>query len=203
VDRFGLEVVTDAYGAERIRHPFYSPSSSGEWVVTYWQDRGTKGSRHKWLSAKGAPPVLHNLRSLEAEELTAVVITEGPADCITATLALEGLPSVAVIGVPGASAWRTEWAELLTDLRVVIAADNDEAGRRLEEAVRASVRSSIGIYRPSRGDLTDTVREVGLVEVRRLLLRSLGASVSVSRTLEETLELLLRVFPGSELEVPA
>lgn len=214
VDRFGLEVVTDSHGAERIRHPYYSPTASGGWVLSWWQDRGTKGSRIKWLSPKDAPPVLYNLRSLETDELSAVVITEGPADCITATLALEDLPSVAVIGVPGAGAWRTEWAELLTGLRVVVAADDDEAGRRLEEAVRASVRCSVGIYRPSRGDLTDTVLEVGLVEVRALLLEALGSSFTLElhalteptkRPLEETLEKILRVFPGSELvaEVPA
>lgn len=199
VDRFGLSVVLDETGAERIRHPYYAPSSSGRWTVAYWQDRGTRGSRIRWLSPKGAAPIPHNLQSLEADGLSSVIITEGPADCITASVALQGLEHVAVIGIPGVSAWRSEWAQLLTGLSVVVAADNDEAGQRLEEAVRASLTHPVRIYRPSRGDLTDTALELGLGSLRVALLRALGDPNPTERSFELVLRMLLDAFPGSEL----
>lgn len=201
VDTFGLSVVIDSTGAARIRHPYFVPNASGEWTATYWQDRGGKDSRSKWLSPKGGSPVLYNLRSLERDNLAGVVICEGPADTVTASLALEAVPSVAVIGCPGASAWRPEWAQLVTGLRVVVAADNDPAGQRLEEAVRLSVGQPVALCRFSAGDLTDTAREHGLDSVKELLLGALRTQPdNTPRTFEDTLSLLLRFFPEGQLE---
>ena len=101
VERFSLSVVLDSSGKARIRHPYFTPNSSGEWVLSYYQDRGDKTSLPKWKSPKGSTPQLFNLKSLEADSLEGVVICEGAADTITASLALEGCPFVAVIGVPG------------------------------------------------------------------------------------------------------
>jgi len=197
VEQFSLEVVLDSSGACRIRHPYFTPTASGEWVASYWQDRGTSASRVKWLSPRGSSPVLYNLRSLEADNLEAVVICEGPADTITAALALEGLERCAVVGVPGVSAWRAEWAELVAGLRVVIAADNDEAGERLEEAVRSSVGRAVALVRPKYGDLTDTAKETGLEALRTLLLSTLATQPEAAqRSLEKMTSLLLAHFPG-------
>lgn len=201
VETFGLSVVIDSSGAARVRHPYFVPGVSGEWTAAYWQDRGSKASRTKWLSPKGGSPVLYNLPSLERDNLAGVVICEGPADTVTAALALEGSPSVAVIGCPGASAWRPEWAQLVTGLRVVVAADNDPAGQRLEEAVRLSVGQPVALCRFSAGDLTDTAREHGLDSVTELLLGALRTQPdNTPRTFEDTLTLLLRFFPEGQLE---
>lgn len=199
VSRFGLSVVLDPYGAERIRHPFYAPTSSGTWTLSYWQDRGLRGSRIKWMSPDNAAPIPYNLRSLETDELSSVVITEGPADCITASVALQGLEHVAVIGIPGSGNWKREWAPLLEGLRVVIAADNDEAGQRLEESIRASTTEPVRIYRPAHKDLTDTALELGLGTIRDALLRALGDAVPTERTTELVLRMLLDAFPGSSI----
>lgn len=200
VERFGLEAVLDEFGAERIRHPYFTPTRSGEWEVSYWQDRGTKSSPVKWLSPKGSTPALFNLRSLEADSLEGVVITEGAADAITATLALEGCERVAVVGVPGVSAWRPEWAPLMSGLRVVVAADNDSAGQRLEEAVRSSMAQPVALVRPTHGDLTDTAIKSGLESLRALLLSALATQDEATpRTLAESVALLLAYFPGGTL----
>lgn len=191
----GLEVVLDQTGTLRVRHKYLAPVG-GEWCVTYWQDRGPKSSRVKWLSPKGAKPVPYNLRSLERDDLSAVVVCEGPADAITAELALDGVPGVAVIGIPGVSAWRPEWGTLLDGLRVVIAADHDAAGERLESAVKASTRGAVAVVRFSHGDLTETALEKGREAVREVLLAGLRKQPTAEeRSLEESVRLLLEAFP--------
>ena len=201
VDSFGLSVVIDSTGAARVRHPYFVPLSSGEWAAPSWQDRGSRSSRSKWLSPKGGRPVLYNLPSLERDGLAGVVICEGPADTITASLALEAVPGVAVVGCPGVSAWRPEWAQLFAGLRVVVAADNDAAGQRLEESVRTSLGQPVALCRFSAGDLTDTAREHGLDSVRELLLGALRTQPdNEPRAVEDTLTLLLRFFPEGYVE---
>ena len=196
VEKFSLSVVLDDSKKARIRHPYFTPTSSGEWVLSYYQDRGDKSSRVKWLSPKGSTPQLFNLRSLEAESLEGVVICEGAADTITASLALEGLSSVAVIGVPGVAAWRDEWAHFVNGLRVVVAADNDEAGRTLEQRVKGSVTSPVTFVRAEHGDLTEIANEIGLESLRALLLTGLGSLPETrARTLAESVALLLEHFP--------
>jgi 5S rRNA maturation endonuclease (ribonuclease M5) len=138
------------------------------------------------------------LRSLERDEITAVVICEGPADTITASLALKENLEVAVIGVPGVSAWRSEWSELLNGLRIVVAADNDEAGHTLEQAVSNSVGRKIKLVRPdsTHGDLTETAKHLGLDTLRSLLLSAISTEPkSEERSLEDSVKLLLQVFP--------
>lgn len=173
--RFGLEVVLDSHGGLRVRHPYLVATGSGEWVLGWWQDRGGAKSTRKWLAPKGSEVVLHNLPSLESDTLDAVVVCEGPADTITAALVLEDLrESVAVVGVPGAGNWKPEWASLFSGLRVVIAADNDEAGRRLEQAVSASLDGGAVVIRPASGDLSTLYAEQGYAALRTLLLSGLG-----------------------------
>ena len=196
VEKFALSVVLDTSGKARIRHPYFTPTSSGEWVLSYYQDRGDKSSRVKWLSPKGSTPQLFNLKSLEADSLEGVVICEGAADTITASLALQGCDYVAVIGVPGVGAWRDEWAHFVNGLRIVVAADNDEAGRTLEQRVKASVKSPVTYVRATHGDLTEIANEIGLESLRALLLTGLGSlPVATPRTLDESTSLLLAYFP--------
>ena len=197
VARHGLEVVIDSGGSLRVRHPYRVPNRGGGWRVTYYQDRDLGESRVKWLSPRGASPVPYNLESLE-REVVGVIVCEGPADTITAELALAGLDDVAVIGVPGSGAWRPEWGRLLDGLRVVIAADNDPAGEKLAASVRGSVRTKCAEVRCSRKDLTDTALEQGLATVRELLLDGLHLhATDTERTEYESVKLLLEVFPDA------
>lgn len=200
-ERFGLEVVLDNKREPRIRHPYLVRNKqSGEWVPGYWQDRGRKGVEPKWLSERDSTPLLFNLPSLEVAHLEAVVICEGAPDVITATLALEGCKLVAVVGVPGVNAWQPKWAELFTGLRVLVAADRDPAGEALEQAITSSLDTAPAYFRPSRNDLTDTAKEIGLDKLREALLGALGTQPEATeRTLQETLDLLHAHFPGGFL----
>lgn len=198
-DTFGLDVVRDTSGAIRVRHHFHAPTSSGEWVSTWYQDRKVPlrgeapSSAPKWLSTPGAAAYPYNLRSLESDFLDAVVITEGPADCITASLALEGFPGVAVIGVPGANAWREEWAPLVEGLRVIICRDNDEGGARFLDSVSRHFRSGGRVITPRSKDLTEEAQTLGLDAVKELFRAALGDIDPLPRALA----LVLTSFPGS------
>jgi DNA primase len=197
VATFGLEVVIDQAGKPRIRHPYLVPTVEGDWVPGYWQDRGSKTCEPKWLSPRGSTPLLFNLRSLEVQNLEAVVICEGAADTITATLALEGCPFVAVVGVPGVNAWQRSWAQLFNGLRVVVAADNDTAGQTLEKLIAQDLDRAPDYYRPTSGDLTDTAKEIGLPALREILLGRLGTQPEAQeRSIDNQLELLRQMFPG-------
>lgn len=201
IEAYGLHVVLDQKRKPRVRHNYYvKHHESGEWVPGYWQDRGDKYAEPKWLSPRGSTPILFNLPSLEVANLEAVVICEGAPDTITASLALEGCPLVAAVGVPGVNAWQPKWAELFTGLRVVVAADCDSAGEALEQAVSSSLPTPPAYFRPSRNDLTETVKEIGLPKLRELLLGELGTQPEASeRSLLESVALLLEHFPSGSL----
>ena len=201
IESYGLHVVLDSKNEPRVRHNYYVKNfESGELVPGYWQDRGGKNSQPKWLSPRGSTPILFNLPSLEIANLEAVVICEGAPDTITASLALEGCSYVAVVGVPGVNAWQPKWAELFTGRRVVVAADRDAAGEALEQAIRSSLETPPAYFRPSRNDLTETAKEIGLPKLRELLLEALGTQPEASeRTLQDTVSLLLEHFPSGSL----
>lgn len=202
VETFGLEVVLDTAGALRVRHNYFAPTDSGEWVAVWAQDRATGASGAKWLSTSGVAALPYNLRSLEADALEAVVITEGPADAITAALALESVERVAVIGIPGANGWRPEWAELVEGLSVIICRDDDTAGAKFARNVAGTLSSGALVVTPGANDLCDLLTEAGLDAVRGLLLDALEAAAPgevFEGDSERALRLLFEAFPGSQL----
>ena len=73
-----------------------------------------------------------------------VLLVEGPSDMLAARSA--GLPAIAV---PGANAWRSEWASALDGRRVVVVMDCDRAGRQAaariaEDLERRGIVAGIG-----------------------------------------------------------
>ena len=199
---FSLSVVTDSAGVRRIRHPYFAPTSQrGQWAVTFYQDRGPKQVARKWLNPTGVASYPYNLRSLERDNLRALVVCEGPADTITAHLALEGLADVACIGIAGVDHWRKEWACLLEGLLIVVAMDNDEAGEKLVMKVKESSPNGVMVVRPKGKDLSEMLLSCGLDEVRALLLKALDRPQEtplVSHT-RAAVALILAAFAGSEV----
>jgi len=179
VSEFTLSVVQEPNGDLRIRHPFLTPDLDGNWIASYWQDRSTDNSGIKWKSTKNGTSTLYNLQSLERENLHTVVICEGPADTISASVALRDYDGIAIIGVPGAQAWRPEYAHLLQGLKIVVAADNDAAGQTLESAICRSVNHAVVIARPADGDITDTANTRGVESVREFLVAAINENTQV------------------------
>jgi hypothetical protein len=171
VPEFGLSIVLDHKGNPRVRHTFYGTAETDKQLVLAYQDRALKNVEPKWIGPKGVPLPLYNLPAL-GREVSAAVICEGPADTISATVALRSSAHlrVAAVGVAGVQGWRTEWAHLFAGLTVVTAADGDKAG----DILRASVERDLApitermrhIHLPEQcSDLTDWCHERGFAGV--------------------------------------
>jgi hypothetical protein len=90
------------------------------------------------------------------------LLVEGPSDMLAARSA--GLPAIAV---PGASAWRSEWAAALTGRSVVVVMDCDRPGRQAARRItddlqRGGIEVRVADLAPSRDDgydLSDWLRD--------------------------------------------
>lgn len=204
VDRFRLEVVKDPRGNYRVRHPFLRPERDGSLSVPYWQDRKrSKDPGPKWLSPTNGRPIPHNLPSLNSPDVRAVLLTEGPADAISASVALDGNGSVAVLGIPGAQLWRADWARAFDGLPVGIWKDSDDAGSGLADKVR-EVISELRVISTDHPDLTDTLGALGPEFVRERILSEFDLEPSTPvQTFEEWFSDALEVFPGSTVYIEA
>lgn len=173
----GLHVVT-VDGGVYVRHPFYVPTASGP-IMFGWQDRARgRAPSPKWKAPPGWPLPLWGTCSLVGNTTPAVIIAEGPADGITATYALEGYTTAAVVAVPGVSTWRPEWSPLFRGLHVVTALDPDTAGDTLAERITADLEGIAASVTPASRellttDLTDALRHHGPHYVAAALLEPL------------------------------
>jgi hypothetical protein len=116
------------------------------------------GCRTTWLGPS-KPQIPYGLETLRLGGEVAF-LTEGESDCWALRLAFEETP---VLGVPGASAWQTEWAELLDSVEVVyLSFDGDDAGRRLADRVWADLGRKARWVRMLRGlDTRDVLQRYG------------------------------------------
>ena len=66
-----------------------------------------------------------------------IILVEGPPDMVAARSS--GLPAIAI---PGTTAWRPSWAQLLTGRRVTVVMDCDPPGRRAAGEIAKSLRAA-------------------------------------------------------------
>jgi DNA primase len=133
IEELGLSEVTDTFGRHRIRFPFRLDGQ-----VPYHQDRATDdAARVRWLSPKGKRPIPYQADRMRlAKERGHVFVVEGVTDVVAL---VDVYTSPAVVGIPGASAWRPTWAPAFGGLVVFVVADNDTAG----EAFRTRVAGDL------------------------------------------------------------
>ena len=118
--------ITDARysGKKAIRIPYLGEDGS-EVAVRYRLalEKGPEGDdRFRWR--KGSKPTLYGLWRLEhVREAGYAFLVEGESDCHT--LWNHGLPA---LGVPGAGAWRNEWANRLDGVEKLYAVVEPDAG---------------------------------------------------------------------------
>ena len=113
-----------------------------------------------------------------------VLLVEGPSDMLAARSA--GLPAIAV---PGANAWRSEWASALDGHRVVVVMDCDRPGRQAaariaEDLERRGIVAGIRDLAPRRQDgydVSDWLRE-GKTAARLLATHGLHSASAYRRT---------------------
>jgi len=99
--------------------------------------------RFRWRS--GSKPCLYGLWRLKAaKERGHVCLVEGPSDCHT--LWYHDIPAV---GLPGAAAWREEWAELLDDIPCIyVPVEPDKGGEAvLKWLSRSKIRDHTELVR--------------------------------------------------------
>ena len=140
VETFGLTIMRDGHGILRARHPFYAFTSNGEQVEAGWQARRLDDSSElRWLGQKNVPLPMYNLPALMSADITHVIICEGPADTVTAAIAMREHQNYACVGVAGSNAWRGEDTGLFVGLHVLIACDSDTAGDKLADNITADI----------------------------------------------------------------
>lgn len=209
VERFGLAAVE--FRGLRVLHPLYG-YVNGTLKLVSWQLRldlrlSETSDSPKWWSKAGAGLTFYGIEALEREDLEGVVLVEGPADQITATLALEatGASTWAALGIVGAK--NLEGLEpLVRGLSVVVAFDNDVNGTgdiAAQKVVKALGRSVMRV-RPSLDDkdLTEAAKRHGLATVGEWLYRpSTPNPTTTQRVLEgdELVAYVLETFSGARL----
>lgn len=115
----------------RVVIPVMGPGGAREikGVLRYQPDASLLEGLPKMMAAPGTPREL--FPPPEAIEETTVWLVEGEPDAISATSI-----GLAAVGIPGASSWRSEWAERFAGRDVIVCCDCDGPGRGL--AVRAA-----------------------------------------------------------------
>lgn len=120
---------------------------NGKEVTTRYRIAAT-GDKFRWN--KGSKIMLYGLDRLDRTR-GYVHLVEGESD--TQTLWLFGEPA---LGVPGASTWKTEWAERLAGLTVYLWQEPDQGGRKFIQSTSASLpNAKVIIAPPGRKDVSD------------------------------------------------
>jgi len=129
-----LAVFDVGWNGERLTLPVYDRHGSLVNLLRYLPNGNPKmvGLRGRHRDLWPSPEVLA-MDETEAE-LVDVFIVEGETDAIAAASC-----NVCAVAVPGANAWKTEWADRFDGMRVRVLTDYDERGRELADAVTADL----------------------------------------------------------------
>lgn len=148
VQFFRLGVVSDPpsdaghdFMVGRISIPYVTPTGIVQMRFRAVPKDGIPGGPEaspKMMSEPGAKTTIYNVAALNPNNTT-LYLAEGESDTWSAHQA--GLPC---IGIPGARAWRSVFANALKFRKIVVLADNDDHGEGLEfgQKVQADLRGT-------------------------------------------------------------
>ena len=130
---------------------------AGVWRVTSTKTRNAPGKEPRFIQ-RGSKAGLWGAGTLQTAPPRRVIITEGESDCLALRAAFwdwatiwahespETFPDMAsfplVLAKPDAGTFRASWAAALKGVDVIIAADNDEAGRKGARATAQTLRAA-------------------------------------------------------------
>ena len=118
---WGLETV-DERGRQVVRIPYFD--EEGQELRARFRSR-----TGKWWEGKNRPIYLYGRDHLvDAKEGDRVLVVEGESDCHALWSA-----GILAVGVPGATAWREDWAEYLQGLEVYVWEEPDQGGAQMVE----------------------------------------------------------------------
>lgn len=142
-DRGGIEIPYLTVAGDHFRSKVFLPNG-----------------RSYWLPGSGSGQIPYGLEQLGSGQAgEAIVLTEGESDALALRLAF---PDAVVLGLPGASSWRTEWGGYLAGYsRIYLSFDADKAGRKLTDAVAQDVPDYRIVELPDGADTRDVVQRLG------------------------------------------
>lgn len=144
-------------------------------AVPYFTGSGELHNTHlfkdgrSWWEERGKPLMPFGLEQLYPEHVRprrTLLVAEGESDALKLRSCFwsvedDDRSDFDVLGLPGASSWRSEWAQHLEPYRrVYVIPDADEAGRRLASSVRRDIPRS-RIVRLPKGEDARGVLETG------------------------------------------
>ncbi|MER6175496.1 toprim domain-containing protein [Streptosporangium sp. NPDC001681] len=151
-------------------------NSNGGWVGDLFRYMSEDASpRYRWIRGH---PWLFNAQSVSHPLVDLVIVTEGQIDTMTVWDALGRVgerrkSSLAghteACGLPGASAWRRDYAALLDGKRVIVLADGDDAGKTMLRSIERDLEGFSSFVMPTGMDVNDYARQRGRLELRRLV----------------------------------
>lgn len=153
--RFGVRLDRDC-----VIVPYYARDGQ------HYRDRVFGLSGGNWWAGERRPLIPYGLEDLRRGG-DALILTEGESDALALRLAF---PRVRVLGLPGASSWRSEWAIYTDDFRrVYLSFDADRAGEKLTRAVREDLPDARIVDLPSGADTRDVIQRLGKAAYRVLV----------------------------------
>jgi len=148
LDKHVLSKYHIGYDGNRITIPVCDLDSN---IINVRRLAITKQKR-KVINTPGAEPYLWPVQNV-VDSSGPIYICEGETDCLTALV--QGLR--AITGTGGAGTWRQEWSELFKGQDIIIAYDNDKAGRngvsRILQSLKQHVASIAVLEVPENEDL--------------------------------------------------
>lgn len=144
----GIEVPYFTRDGQRYRHKLFLPDGRTTWV------------------GESKPQIPYGLDTLRHGGRT-IILTEGESDALALRLAYPTLP---VLGIPGASSWRSGWRIYVADFPVVyLSFDGDTAGDGLTDAVWSDLPAARRVQLPRGCDTRDVLQRLDKKAYRVLL----------------------------------
>lgn len=133
---------------------------------TFWHDD----------DARGEKTYLYGLEQMAKRPKDPVILVEGESDCHAAWH-----HGVLAIGIPGASAWRTGWTDLLAGRQVYVWQEPGEAAAKMIVKLAADLPGARVLQRGGSKDIADLHKHVGK-GFRDAITARIASSYPIDRT---------------------
>lgn len=147
---WGVRDETGQFGDTLVAIPYRS--ATGETIRTKYRT----SAKTFWSQGSGALPVYGLEILAKAKPDSPVILVEGESDCHAAWH-----HAILALGIPGASAWREDYRELIADREVFVWQEPDEAGAKFVALVTQDLPKAKVIRATDIKDLCDLRQKSG------------------------------------------
>lgn len=167
LEKWGVRDETGKYGDQLVAIP-YRDSQGKELRVKY-----RTSTKTFWGQGDSLP--IYGLDVLVRADLhSPVILVEGESDCHAAWH-----HGVLAMGIPGSSAWKSEWAQLFNGRVVYVWQEHDEAGAKFVKRVTQDLPSAKVIVATTAKDLCDLRLQVGAKNFKMAVERLMESALPV------------------------